>query len=126
MRNKLLRINLRKVVRYQGNKYTLGSLLSLWKEQGSLVKIAEITHIFSQPKLYKIFRKHFGNRISGIKKQVRFIKRKSQVKAAYNLKKIVRLFKKYGFLPDVSKAIGIPTISLRNILTKEFGMGLND
>ncbi|KKQ67068.1 MAG: hypothetical protein US89_C0021G0003 [Candidatus Peregrinibacteria bacterium GW2011_GWF2_38_29] len=126
MRNKLLRINLRKVVRYQGNKYTLGDLLSLWKEQGSLVKIAEITHIFSQPKLYKIFRKHFGNRISGIKKQVRFIKRKSQVKAAYNLKKIVRLFKKYGFLPDVSKAIGIPTISLRNILTKEFGMGLNE
>ena len=103
MRNKLLRINLRKVVRYQGNKYTLGDLLSLWKEQGSLVKIAEITHIFSQPKLYKIFRKHFGNRISGIKKQVRFIKRKSQVKAAYNLKKIVRLFKKYGFLPDVSR-----------------------
>ena len=43
---------------------------------------------------------------------------------ALGLKKIVRLFKKYGFLPDVARATGIPAASLREILIKEFGMGL--
>lgn len=121
---KLFNANPKRIIRYQGNKYTLGYLLSVWRKQGSLVKVAEITHI-PHPKLYKIFRKHFGNKISVIKRQVGFIKGQSHG-YAYNLKKIVRLFKKYGFLPDVSKATGIPIGNLRQILVKEFGMGLHE
>jgi len=121
---KLFNANPKRIIRYQRNKYTLGYLLSAWREQGSLVKVAEITHI-PHPKLYKIFRKHFGNKISEIKRQVGFIKGQSHG-YAYNLKKIVRLFKKYGFLPDVSKATGIPMGNLRQILVKEFGMGLHE
>lgn len=122
IRNELLRTNLRKVIRYQGNKYTLGDLLRLLKEQDSFVKVSEITHI-PYPRLYSILTKYFGKGINKIKKQVGFIKAKDSG-YTYSLKKIVRLFKKYGFLPDVSKITGIPKHSLYGMLTKHFGMKL--
>lgn len=114
--------NPRKIIKYEGNKYTLGELLGLWKEQGSLAKVSGVTHI-PYPKLYRIFRKYFGKKIFKIKKQVGFIKGKNHG-YTYNLKEIVRFFKKYGFLPYVSQATGIPIGNLRQILIREFGMGL--
>lgn len=118
----LFNANPRKIIKYEGNKYTLGELLGLWKEQGSLIKVSEATRI-PYPKLYRVFRKHFGKKIFKIKKQVGLIKGKDYG-YTYNLKEIVRLFKKYGFLPYVSQATGIPTGNLRQILIREFGMGL--
>lgn len=122
VRNKLLKTNLRKVIKYQEHKYTLEDLLRLLKDQGSLIKVSETTHI-PYPRLYSIFRKHFGKGIDKIKELTGFVKGKDRG-YTYSLKKIVRLFKKYGFLPDVSKVSGIPINNLRHILTKEFDMGL--
>lgn len=71
----LFNANPMKIIKYQGNRYTLGELLGLWKERGSLIKVSESTRI-PYHKLYRIFRKHFGKKIFKIKKQVGFIKGK--------------------------------------------------
>lgn len=122
MNKKIFNTNPKKTVRYQGFKYSLGDLLRLWQEQGSLIKVSEATH-FPYGRLYSIFKKYTGKKISRLKTEIGFIKGKRR-KHSLKLKKIIRLFKKYGFLPDVARITGIPAPALRNILVKEFGIGL--
>ena len=43
-----------------------------------------------------------------------------------DIKKLVRLFKKYGFLPYVSEVMGIPTGFLHQMLTSHYGVGLTE
>jgi molybdenum-dependent DNA-binding transcriptional regulator ModE len=114
--------NFSRVIKIGQNRFTLEELLRLIKEHGSLRKVSSITGI-QYVRLYSIVTKRFGKGISQLKKEIKLVKVKDR-SFSYSIKKIIRLFKKYGFLPYVSKLTGIPSYHLRKILTKEFGMGL--
>jgi len=122
MKKKIFNTNPKKIIRYQGLKYSLGDLFRLWQEQGSLIKVSNATHI-PYGRLYSIFKKYTGKKISRLKTEIGLIKGKRRG-YNFNLKKIIRLFKKYGFLPDVARITDIPAATLRKILMKEFGIGL--
>lgn len=122
MDKKIFNANPKKIIRYKGLKYSLGDLFELWQKQGSLIKVSETTHV-PYGRLYSIFKKYTGKNISRLKMEIGLIKGKRQGHN-YNLKKIIRLFKKYGFLPEVARITGIPSSALRKILIKEFGVGL--
>ncbi len=61
-----------------------------------------------------------------IKLNLNVPRKAKKTKYKYNVDKLIKLFKKYGFLPHVSQITGIPAVNLRNILVKEFGVGLTE
>lgn len=89
-------------------------LIKLFEEHGSLQKVSEITNIPCSV-LYNLFK---------IKLDLDIPRKAKKTKYKYNIDKLVRLYKKHGFLPYVSKITGIPTHSLYGMLTKHFGMKL--
>jgi hypothetical protein len=91
-------------------------LINLFKEHGSLQNVSEITKI-PYSVLYTLFK---------IKLNLNVPRKVKKTKYKYNIDKLIKLFKKHGFLPHISQITGIPTFNLRNILIKEFGVGLTE
>lgn len=91
-------------------------LINLFKEHSSLQSVSEITNI-PYSVLFTLFK---------IKLNLNVPRKAKKTKYKYNVGKLIKLFKKYGFLPHVSQITGIPAVNLRNILVKEFGVGLTE